>query len=102
GCQGQVGDVHALLGVERTAEGADAAAVAVPGVSPDRPSAVTQRLAAGLEQLAVGAHDLGADGADPDHLLDLVENRSQLVGIQSPLAKQPLGRPEAGAGADDG
>ena len=108
GGRGQVGQVHRLLGVARTPEGALAAPVAAVDVAEDRRAAKAERLDAAIEELGVPPDDLPGHGADRDGPLDLVEvgRHGARVGVLHALVglpgtQHPVRRAEAGAGVDD-
>src|SRR5262249_6996942 len=77
-----VGDQHALLGVERTAEQAEARLGALLAVVVGDEAAVAELLAA-LADLVVERVDLvGPDRLDLEHALDALEGRQQIAGRQ--------------------
>src|SRR5438309_2359636 len=100
GCQRQIGDVHAELGIERTAESADTRAVTALRVAPDRTAAVSELTATAVHCLTVGPHDVVSDRADIQRRLDLIEKRVQLCSIETPRFQHKARRAKTRAGVD--
>src|SRR2546430_1121442 len=105
---GQVGEMHRLLGVARTAEGALAAAPAADDVPMDRLTVETEGVDSLIEELGVPSDDLPRHGPDADRALHLVEVGRHGGGVRAlhtiatfPLAEYAIRCPGAGAGVDD-
>src|SRR5258708_21271303 len=96
-CEWQIRDLHAELGVERTAERADTGPMAAASIAPNGTSAVTELAAPLFHRRAVGAHDVRAHRADVQRVLDTRKQRIELGAIHAPHVEHEIRRSKARA-----
>ena len=103
----ELGHMHGLLGVDRAAGRAGAAAAHVAGISGDRPVRDAKSLGALGAELGVAARVLAVDRLDVQRALDLIELGFERAGpwdaeLIAPAGQDVVGGAEAGSGVDHG